>query len=339
MKSFTSKLNPAQKINSLWQRNQYNFSSLIKERFDDEIKQKFINLTQDKTDDPYNDYMEIQEKSGKILKEIIPQNTKELLKEFGKKSRPLILLQNCPIIGINGLPLTPITSKKSEEKDHISEYFMLAIADLINASPYLIKNVRDGNIINQVIPIDPNSISGSGSKVPFNLHNEVVHESIVPDFFLLLCLRGNPFAKTNYCFIEDILKYLPPKIIEELQKPNFLMKSGDKSVFKEAKEFQCPILTKDELGSDEIRLNVAPNRCEGLTNEANFALNYIKHCLQTNIPIHDVTLSQGDTLLVNNKRTLHGRSSFDENYKSNSRDDKRWIQRINLIKNIGDKTI
>ena len=117
--------------------------------------------------------------------------------------------------------------QRPQDKDYVSEYFMLGLAGLLDAKPYRIEGVRDGSIINQIIPTDPKSISGSGSRMAFPLHNEVVHEPLTPDFFLLLCLRGNPLAKTNYCLLDEILPFLPQTVLEELQKPNFLMKSGE----------------------------------------------------------------------------------------------------------------
>ena len=209
MKYFISEINKHSPkiISTIWQKNIKNFSSLAKSQINDESKEKFIKFAESDYEDPYKEYLSIQEQSSHILKKIIPEDTKEILENFGKKGHSLILLQNCPIAGGKQLPATPSKSIKPENKDYVSEYFMLGLAGLIKAKPFLVENVRDGNIINQVIPLDPQAISGSGSKKEFNLHNEIVHEQRVPDFFLLLCLRGNPFAKTTYCFLDDIIKY------------------------------------------------------------------------------------------------------------------------------------
>jgi alpha-ketoglutarate-dependent taurine dioxygenase len=115
------------------------------------------------------------------------------------------------------------------------------------------------------------------------------------------------------------------------------MKSGDPKIFKDAKEHRCPILTKDELGNYRIRLNTATGRCEGLTEEAKQALTYINHCLEKNVTMHAVSLSHGDTLLVNNTQTLHGRASFDA--KEGIADgEERWVLRKNLTENNSVKT-
>ncbi len=340
MRTAISKLNPTKMISAIWNQNFRSFSSILTTKLSDENKQQFVNLVEGISDDPYRDYVAAQKKSGSILSEILPLQTKEILRDFGRKGRSVILLQNCPVIGEGILPPTPTSSRRSEEKDFISEYMMCGISHLIPSIPYLVEGVRDSNVINQIIPSDPYSISGSSSKVAFDMHNEVVHEKRVPDFFMLFCLRGNLFAKTNVIFLEDVVKFLPPQIIEELQQPNFLMKSGDKKIFKEAKEFRCPILTRDDEGNLQIRLNVQPNRCEGLTDGARIALDYVKQCLRQNVSVHSITLSQGDALLVNNTATLHSRTEFNEEYRVNSEDDSRWVQRVNLnvIKNISENT-
>lgn len=323
MKYLVKKINPAELIQLTWKRNIRNFGSLVKERISDKDKQNFIELVESQSSDPYGDYMSSQQQSGKILREVLNSSLQDNLRNIGNNGRSILLLQNCPIIGKeNILPDIPKTSKKSDEKDYVSEYFMLGLSSIIGSVPYLIESVRDGSAINQIIPIDPYSNSGSGSKVPFGLHNEVVHEKIVPDYFILLALRGNPMAKTNYCFLDDIVPFLPHQILEELQKPNFLMKSGDKSVFKEVKEIICPVITFDEIGGYDIRLNTSPGRCEGITEEAKIALSYLTQCLKKDVPIHGVALSDGEAIVIPNKKTLHGRSEFEG---------ERWVQRINLI--------
>jgi hypothetical protein len=315
----------------IWNHNYRSFSSLTRARIDEKTKKNFIDLVAGISEDPYQHYLEASVKSEAILKEVLPETTQGILHDFGKKGRSVVLLQDCPVVATGIIPPTPTKSSKPTNKDWVSEYLMLGLSRFIGAKPYVIEEVRDGSVINQLIPLDPSSNSGSGSKIPFNLHNEVVHEAKVPDFFILLCLRGNPMAKTTYCFLEDIIKLLPPEIIAELEKPNFLMKSGDPSVFKDAKTHRCPILTKDEFGNYQIRLNTAAGRCEGLTDGAKIALEYVKHCLNTNINIHGVSLAEGDVLLVNNKQTLHGRTSFDVSQEDISSGQNRWVQRVNLI--------
>lgn len=329
---------PTQEITTLWNQSRRNFGSITTTRISDVDKQKFINFVEGRSEDPYKDYALVQEQTSEILRGIIPRDTREILEDFGRKGLPLVILQNSPVIGSKGLPPTPTSSKKPENKDFVSEFWMLGLSGLVGAKPFITENVRDGNVVNQLIPLEPKSISGSGSKLVFDFHNEIVHEPHTPDFFLLLCLRGNPFAKTRFCFVEDIIRSLPVEIVEELQKPNFLMKSGDKSVFKDAKEFRCPILIRDELGNFEIRLNIAPNRCEGLTDGAKFALTYTSQCIRNSTPVHSVALSHGDTALISDKKLLHSRTAFDENQKTNPEDDKRWMQRINLDQNNTSKS-
>ncbi|MFT6220579.1 MAG: hypothetical protein ACJA02_001239 [Myxococcota bacterium] len=335
MRSFTSKLGPEVLPHILQQyRRSFSSSSFARARIDSATKKKFIDFVNGQSKNPYDDYASLSKESGMVLESILSPEIKHILSSFKNKSRSVILLEGSPIFGESGLPPTPNTFQPPENKDYVSELWMLGISYLIGASPYLIDGVRDGKVITQLIPLEPKSNSGSGSVVPFNLHNEVVHEPIVPESFMLLCLRGNPMAKTNYCFIEDIVGLLPSEIIQELEQPNFLMKSGDPKVFKEAKQHQCPILTKDEMGNYQIRLNTGPGRCEGLTDGARIALKYLTQILDKDITIHGVALEGGNLLLANNKMTLHGRSSFDSGQQV-PEGEKRWVQRVNLIK---DKT-
>jgi len=319
--------NPSLLISSTWKLTARQFASLAGDKLTAREKETFSALVAGESVDPYKDYLSVQQKSGEILGKVLSAELQDNLRSFGSRGRSVFLLQNCPTIASGAvLPptpsLAPPSSQRSGSKDYVSEYFMLGISGLLGAQPYLIESVRDGTVINQIIPTNAYSNSGSGYKVPFGLHNEVVHEPRVPDFFLLLALRGNPLAKTNYCFLDDIISLLPPEILEELQKPNFLMKSGDAAVFKEAKEFRCPIITTDESGTQNIRLNTAPGRCEGLTEEAKIALKYLNECLSKDVPIHAIALKDGEMLIVENGKTLHGRTEFEGD---------RWVQRMNLI--------
>jgi L-asparagine oxygenase len=330
MKPFALKAAP-QSVNSLSLLQislRRSYSAFSKIRIDEATKKEFAKFAEGSSPDPYENFSLVREQSTKALKSIISKETQEALRSFGQRGRPVMLLENCPIVGSSNLPPTPTSSTKPGGKDFVSESFMLGISGLIGADPYVIGGVRDGSVVNQVIPLNPNSISGSGSKKEFNFHNEVVHERCVPDFFILLCLRGNPMAKTGFCLIEDIIEFLPPQILEELQQPNFIMRSGDKSVFKEEKELRCPILTRDKSGNFDIRLNLAPDRCEGATENAKIALNYISECINNEVTVHDVSLSGGEGLLIHDRKLLHKRTAFDESAEKEG--GKRWVQRMNL---------
>jgi len=303
------------------------FSNLARIKISPTAQIKFERLLESKSEDPYKDYLKIQEEATDLLKKLIPE-AEEVLGNFGKKGCSILLIDNCPISGSAGLPPIPSSSTKPKNKDYVSEYFMLGLAGLVGAKPLVTANTRDGSVINQVIPLNPESISGSGSKKEFPMHNEVIHEAIVPDYFILLCLTGNPLAKTRYCFLEEIIHYLPPQVIEELQKPNFLMKSGDASLFKEPKQLIAPILTKDQNGEFNIRLNLAPGRCEALTPEAAIALDYLKYCIKNNTPVYDIGLDDGQAVIIHDRRMLHSRGAFEG---------ERWLQRMNLQKESAEK--
>lgn len=329
MRSFVSRVtSPSKIISDIWKNHSRSFLTTI--QISDKSKREFINFVQGESANPYQSYFSVQEASSDALRSIIPKDSQKTLAEFGKKGRSLILLKNSPIVGNEGLPPTPDLSQIPGNKDYVSEYCMLGMAGLIGAKPYLIEEVRDGSVINQIIPLDPESISGSGSRKVFDFHNEVVHEQYPPDFFLMLCLRGNHQAKTNFVDLTDIVEFLPPKVLEELQKPHFLMRSGDKNVFKEAKEFQAPILTRNKAGEFEIRLNIAPDRCEGLTDDAKVALDYVSHCVRNKISVLNIGLEKGDALFINDRKMMHSRSSFDETKIDKEDEGKRWVQRMNL---------
>jgi L-asparagine oxygenase len=325
-KILSQKLNPFLIFKTVCQKKIKVFSTFVKASMNKEVTNAIRELVKQENKNPYEQYLDVQAVSTDILKKAMSKKNRKLLDVIANKGKTsLILFKNCPVFDKNGLPNTPNIDSQPKTKDYVSEYFMLGIGGLLNAKPHVVKNEKDGNVIQQLIPLNPKQISGTGSKLPFNLHTENSHEQNPLDVFLLLCLRGDHNAKTTYCLLDDLLTSMPEWVIKEMEKPNFIFRTGDSFNVKE--ESQGSILTMNKLGIYEIKFNSAPNRCDALTPASQKALDYLKTHLENGLDVHHVTLTHGDMLVINNKRMLHGRSAFDI---STFPEEKRWLQRIYL---------
>jgi hypothetical protein len=278
-------------------------------------------------DNPYSDYEQVSQKSAKILEKILPQNILDSLKNMSKGGKTaLIVLQNVPVTGKeNELPATPSNDKEGFDKDSVSEYFMLGIAGLLG-QPYLMKDEKDGKIIQQIIPFDPNAKSSAGSKEPFEYHTENAHEESPPEFFMLSCLKGDKNAKTIYFFLDNLIDNLSQEAVNQLQKPNFLLKTGSVSNVEET--IKDAPLKKNSEGLFEIKLNTAPNRAEGTTPAAQKALDEVKGFFASQ-ERPGVNLQEGDTMILQNTRLFHGREAFNI---STTFENRRWLQRLYIKK-------
>lgn len=324
----SNNLNPSQIFQKVWGGNIRQFSSFVEDRINPELRTAIRELVQHNAEDPYKDYKDIQFSATALVKQTLNSQSRELMDEMATKGETsLVLFKDCPVSGEGGLPSTPNTDTQPKEKDYVSEYFMLGLGGLLQCKPYIAVGEKDESIIHQVIPLNPNSISGTGSKIKFNLHTENAHELNPPDFFLLLCLKGDLKADTTYCLLDDLLKSMPESVIKQLEKPEFIFKTGDS--FTKHDQIQGSILTRNNYGIYEIRVNTALNRCNPISQDASKALEYVKDHLENGLDVHSVNLTQGDMLVINNKRMLHGRQGFEP---STTPEEKRWLQRMYLKK-------
>ncbi len=115
MRRFTSRLGPTRPISTAGNQCRHHFSTLITSHVSDEVRRRFVDFAEGQSVNPYEDYLAVQEQAGTVLRKIIPQPDQEILRDFSKKGRSLVLLQNSPVIGEKGLPPTPASSRKSED--------------------------------------------------------------------------------------------------------------------------------------------------------------------------------------------------------------------------------
>jgi L-asparagine oxygenase len=166
------------------------------------------------------------------------------------------------------------------------------------------------------------SSNGSGD---FGLHTECPHLDCPPDYFLLFCLRGDPKAQSPFVHIDDMLGYLPPKIVEILRKPIFKIVSG--ASYETKTERLVPVFYSDpNTGRLAFRYhahNLTATTDEGFRALATFA------SISLEVTTWDC-MSAGDLVIFNNRRVLHGRSSFSPVYDGGQ----RWLQRVYLARNI-----
>lgn len=261
--------------------------------------------------DPYADPDEVQKISSKIIGNCMRESDLRKIEDFSKLDQEAVIMLFKDSPRANPLPPTPTNDREiAKNKGFQSELFSLGVLDLLGANLYVGGDEKGGHAFQNIFPTNPEAISSAGSKKAFNAHTENAHDQTSPiDFLLLSCLRGNPNAATTFWPLHELLNKLPLPIIEELKKPNFLFRTGDS--FDIVKESRGSILTESERGFD-IRINTAPGRTQGLTPESRHALEVVNKYLENEINIGYVILDNGDLAVVKNKKTLHGRSAYQE---------------------------
>lgn len=168
----------------------------------------------------------------------------------------------------------------------------------------VIDTVEGLNPVQHLIPKDlseapPNTYSGNFGTSDFPLHTDLAHWARPPRYLALRCLQGSPDVATrlydgNLLIAEFGIEALRMALVQ----PRRPMRNGK----------QLLRLVERVDGSDSLRIRwdslylcpATPVTCE-LFNRIQAFLAQVK-------PVEVVLLRQGDTLLVDNWRMLHGRS-------------------------------
>ena len=170
-----------------------------------------------------------------------------------------------------------------------------------------------------------------GSKIELELHTEQAFSDLKPDFLCLSCLKGDENAKTYYLHIDDIIRNLSEEDSSLLKKE--LWKIGvDLSFIMNgcSSEIRGPvsIINDNNLVFDQDLM-------VGMSEEAKFIIQKIIDIYYNHRKFH--ILKPGEALIINNKKLVHGRSSFEPLFDGND----RFIIRsfiMNNIDNIENKT-
>jgi L-asparagine oxygenase len=184
----------------------------------------------------------------------------------------------------------------------------------------------NGEIVTHVLPSRSSldRVSSQGSRAILPYHTEDVHLSpLSPDYVALMCLRPDPerSARTSLVHGDDIRRVLPSGVEETLRLPLFRVRSpvsfGDLRTCSQP----MPVL-HGPSACPQIAAELTD--MAGLTGPAQEALAVLSDVCQE-VAV-DVTLESGDVLLIDNRRVLHGRTSFEPKFDGTD----RWCIRVLL---------
>ena len=188
---------------------------------------------------------------------------------------------------------------------------------------------QQGSLIQNIVPVhktETQQISTS-SKVELGLHTETAFHPYKPDYVMLLCLRGDHKAVTTYANLADILKQLDAHTRRVLKQKWFT--TGIDLSFRTNKEPDQKIPTAI-VGKLDGMLTLIYDELliKGTNDLAKEALDKvqqaIKKCTQ------EIVLHTGDLLVIDNRKTIHGRKPFQPRYDGTD----RWVQRMLIRKKL-----
>ncbi|HYW17214.1 MAG TPA: TauD/TfdA family dioxygenase [Allosphingosinicella sp.] len=180
----------------------------------------------------------------------------------------------------------------------------------------------EGQLLHSIAPIATNSDLqiNSSSAVELELHTEMAYAEHAPDYVLLLCVRkGIGSAATLLVSLADVVERLPDAVVDALCEPRF-MTSVDvvERGRPEPLAGPMPVLSR--------RADNLTARCDfaeiQATDDASLAALAAMH-RTARLVARPVTLDEGDLLVADNRRALHGRVPFEARHDGSD----RWLLR------------
>lgn len=188
---------------------------------------------------------------------------------------------------------------------------------------------QKGAVIQHVVPNPKTEYlqMSSSSKVDLALHTETAFHPYKPDFVFLFCLRGDENAVTTYALLSDIIQELDEVCIDLLHCPMYLT-SVDES-FRTNGEPDITVNTS-VLYETIYGTSMCYDKTVmvGTTVAAQEALEEFGRAVEKHTK--EVVLKEGDLLILDNAKAVHGRKPFQARYDGTD----RWLMRT-LVRRFG----
>ncbi|HWJ97296.1 MAG TPA: TauD/TfdA family dioxygenase [Acidimicrobiales bacterium] len=236
-----------------------------------------------------------------------------------------LLLRDVPI---GTIPATPVTPTSPTGKDLRSEQVLLAVARLLG-EPVGYLPEHGGSIVQNLVPTkaDVGRQTSTSSGVDLAFHTETAFHPFGPRYLLLLCLRGDPGAATTLASVDDLLPGLRSETVETMRKPLFRTAVDESFGGQPGVPYgpARPVLG----GTDE-----QPWLCwdealtTGTTPEAQAAHEELVAVVAQRR--REIVLADGDLLIVDNTRCVHGRRPFQARFDGTD----RWLQRSFVVESL-----
>jgi len=281
--------------------------------------------------DPYKTLEDFFEQAELSFHEL-PREIREATCKFKRAGNKYgaLLLSGLPVDP--AVPATPSDSRRSPSKGTYISEFWLAVFGMALGDPIAYIQQNDAEIFQNLCPVkqDQEAQSAQGSRVLLEFHTEDAFHPCRPDFLLLTCLRPDRDgkAKTTLASTQNILAEIPIRQRAMLFEPRFRTGIdygfGNTSNDKDTGPV-VPLLsgyTYDPLLTYDIDLMI------GLDSEAENALTALSDAV--NNIWNYVCLVPGDVLLIDNRRSIHGRTAFEPYYDGQD----RWLQRLYVVRDL-----
>ncbi|MFC8529217.1 TauD/TfdA family dioxygenase [Nocardia sp. NPDC057227] len=239
----------------------------------------------------------------------------------GSPNNALLLRGICPVP--LDLPATPATvTPRSTARVVDAAALLLLALSLPLGEPFTFRSLHEGRLVQHVLPVPgrEDTQTGASSTAALDWHVEDGFTDDRCDYFALLCLRGHPGALTVLSPARHL--DLDPADIAVLRAPRYLLVPDDAHDGADTSApTPVPILTGPAadpeicFGEGDVHL------ADPADNRGAAALRALSAALDRGAIGHE--LRPGDVLVADNRRTVHGRTTFAPRYDGTD----RWLLR------------
>ena len=232
---------------------------------------------------------------------------------------------------LRGLPATPPTRTPRAAMPTVdaAALVLMAVAWALG-EPFTFRSLIDGRLVEHVVPVlgQEQAQSGAGSVAALEWHVEDGFTDDRCDHFGLLCLRGHRGAATVVAAARNL--ELPGHIRSVLREPRFVMTPSAEHDIPDADLVAMPVLTGPDEDPEICFDAIYQHPADPDDEEAAAALLVLIEALDRAAIRHHSR--PGDLLLVDNRRTVHGRTVFEPRYDGTD----RWLLRTYTCASIRD---
>ena len=233
-----------------------------------------------------------------------------------------LLIRNAPI---GNLPPTPPTPEAPVAKDLSTELTLLTVARRLG-QPVGYVPEHGGRIVQNIVPTqsDADSQTSTSSRSNLMFHTETAFHPHRPRYLLLLCLRGDPSARTTLASVHDIMDRLPDDVVDAMFQPRFRTAVDASFLAGRPNELgrARPLVTGTRVEPTFVFDADLTVGTDTIADDVLIAIRSAIADVETS-----VVLEPGDLLVVDNNVALHGRSPFSARFDGTD----RWLQRSFVV--------
>lgn len=253
---------------------------------------------------------------GQQLALRLPEEVQHVCASMKAKRGPVGLwLRGLP--GPEVLPATPTRRPAAGALRTGAEVWLAAVATLLGEL-FAHAEICDGDWFHHIMPLpgQEDEPTGECSRAKLRMHTDGVSHPMPPDFVILWCHRGHHKVATRIASARALTRELPPEIVMRLAQP----------VFQHERDYEFGELG-GQLASPEAKAILEADHIDvdvDFVHPPDTSDQQVLDCLEETAERigQAVVLAPGDLLVIDNRRSIHGRDAFMAQYDGAD----RWLQ-------------